>query len=165
MKPKRIFLHHSASTFGTVLDINEWHLKRGFNKIGYHFVILNGIICPRQIEPWPFLNGIVQPGRPIDDNDDLEIWEMGAGVRGYNLDSLHICMIGNSKYTDEQLLAAKTLIAYFCNRYDIYPNGGVFGHKEIDEGKPLCPSLDMNFFREFLVDLCSLKRLKEESET
>ncbi len=167
MKPRRIFLHHSASTWGSAVAIDEWHRKPkkeggpGFRKIGYHWVILNGLTCPGQVEPWTWLDGVTDPGRPIDDKDDLEVWEQGAGVAGYNLDSLHVCMIGLNFYTDKQILSARDLIAFFCKRYNLHPQGHVFGHKEVCKAKPMCPNIDMDLFRDFLLDRISLKHLRE----
>jgi hypothetical protein len=36
---RRHIIHCSASTQGDVAEIRRWHLARGWNDIGYHFVI------------------------------------------------------------------------------------------------------------------------------
>jgi N-acetyl-anhydromuramyl-L-alanine amidase AmpD len=56
----------------SVDEIRQWHLKRGFNDIGYHFVI--------------DLNGIVHKGRPVE--------TIGAHAQGYNANSIGICYVG-----------------------------------------------------------------------
>ena len=48
---------HCTATFPkqnvTVADITRWHKQRGFQTIGYHFVIS--------------LDGLVHPGRPVEE--------------------------------------------------------------------------------------------------
>ena len=39
---KKIVLHCSDSTFGNAAVITNWHIQRGWQTIGYHFVICNG---------------------------------------------------------------------------------------------------------------------------
>ncbi|MFW6028995.1 MAG: N-acetylmuramoyl-L-alanine amidase [Halanaerobiales bacterium] len=47
-----IVIHKSASPDVSAKVIDKWHVERGFNEIGYHFVI-------RQ-------NGDIEPGRSLD---------------------------------------------------------------------------------------------------
>ena len=52
---KKIIIHCSATREGqdiSVDTIRDWHLKRGWSDIGYHYVI--------------DLNGVVRPGRPVE---------------------------------------------------------------------------------------------------
>ena len=42
MTPDRITIHCSDSEWGNADVIDEWHKKRGWDGIGYHYVILNG---------------------------------------------------------------------------------------------------------------------------
>ena len=70
-----IVIHCSATREGQDIkrdDIKHMHLNRGFNDIGYHFVIE--------------LDGTIVKGR------DLNV--MGAHVRGHNMNSWGICYIG-----------------------------------------------------------------------
>ena len=49
-----IIIHCSATSCGkdfTAIDIDRWHRQRGFDGIGYHYVIR--------------LNGTIENGRPI----------------------------------------------------------------------------------------------------
>jgi len=41
MKNKKVIIHCSDSSFGNAVLIDKWHRQRGFDNIGYHFVILN----------------------------------------------------------------------------------------------------------------------------
>ncbi len=75
MTPEKIIIHCSATPEGrdfSAADIDRWHRDRGFNKIGYHYVIR--------------LDGRIERGRRED--------EVGAHCLGENARSLGICYIG-----------------------------------------------------------------------
>ena len=59
--------------------IHRWHKERGFDGIGYHYVILE--------------DGTVENGRP-------EFWS-GAHAKGHN-DAIGICFIGDEDFTEAQ---------------------------------------------------------------
>ena len=105
-------------------DIREWHLKRGWSDIGYHYVIRR--------------NGRVETGRP------LEI--KGSHVRGENSDSIGICLVGRSEFDSKQMAAVKDLVRAMCTVYNLDPTEDVYGHYEFDINKT-CPNLDMVKFR------------------
>ena len=70
-----IIVHCSATKAGqdfTAADIDRWHRERGFNGIGYHYVIR--------------LDGRLEKGREID--------LAGAHCKGWNERSVGICYIG-----------------------------------------------------------------------
>jgi N-acetylmuramoyl-L-alanine amidase len=74
-KINKIILHCSATPEGRhhdVADIRRWHLKRGFNDIGYHFLI--------------HIDGTVEEGRPLN--------KQGAHCSGQNRGSIGICYVG-----------------------------------------------------------------------
>lgn len=131
-KIEKIIVHCSATQEGRDLDaaeINRWHLKRGFNGIGYHYVIL--------------LDGTIEYGRSI--------YKQGAHVKGENKYSIGICYIGgvesergsNGKWiakdtrTPEQkesmLLLLKTL-------KKMHPEATIHGHREF--AAKSCPCFD-----------------------
>ena len=71
----KIILHCSATREGqhiTVDTIRQWHLKRGWSDIGYHYVI--------------YIDGSVHEGRPIE--------KIGAHTKGQNTGSIGICYVG-----------------------------------------------------------------------
>ena len=71
----KIILHCSATREGqhiTVDTMREWHLKRGWSDIGYHYVI--------------YIDGSVHEGRPIE--------KIGAHTKGQNTGSIGICYVG-----------------------------------------------------------------------
>ena len=94
-----IVVHCSATKENkdyTSADIKKWHLERGFNDIGYHFIIR--------------LDGTIEIGRQLD--------KIGAHVSGNNTGTIGICYIGglnsNGKSkdttTDKQKESLKNLI-------------------------------------------------------
>ena len=38
-KTNRIILHHAQAKTCSVEDIHQWHLKKGWSGIGYHFLV------------------------------------------------------------------------------------------------------------------------------
>jgi N-acetylmuramoyl-L-alanine amidase len=66
-KINKIIIHCTATPEGRehdVADIRRWHLKRGFNDIGYHYLI--------------HIDGTIEEGRPIN--------KQGAHVGGMSKD-------------------------------------------------------------------------------
>lgn len=120
-----IIIHCSATKAGCdfhAKDINEWHIERGFDRIGYHKVI--------------DLDGKVENGRPI--------WQIGAHCKGYNRDSIGICYIGGldkngnpaDTRTEDQKIALKATIEYFKSKF---PNAKVVGHRDMPNVHKACP--------------------------
>lgn len=96
-------------------DIHRWHKERGWDGIGYHWVI--------------GLDGLVEAGRP-------EYW-YGSHCRGYN-DAIGICLIGTSQFTDAQWKALKLLISQLQARYS---GATIHGHNEFSD--KTCPGFDV----------------------
>lgn len=70
-----IIVHCTATPAGrdvTVADVDSWHRKRGFDGIGYHYLVS--------------LDGTVHAGRPLE--------RAGAHCRGYNSRSVGVCYVG-----------------------------------------------------------------------
>ena len=128
MRPiNKIIVHCTATPEGrahTVKDVDAWHRQRGFNGIGYHYLI--------------GLNGEVWEGRPIE--------KAGAHTEGYNSSSIGIAYVGgmdkemkNPKDTRTQ--AQKDSLAKLLKELVIkFPNAEIFGHR--DFAKKACPSFD-----------------------
>jgi len=70
-----------------VATIDEWHKKRGFSSIGYHFVITKKAI---------------EQGRPID--------IVGAHCKGFNEGSIGICVTGRHGFSTKQMDMLSTLV-------------------------------------------------------
>lgn len=67
-------IHCSDSTFGDVAEIRRWHIARGFNDVGYHFVIRR--------------DGEVEMGRTLE--------TIGAHCKGHNTNSIGTCLVGGA---------------------------------------------------------------------
>ena len=104
-------------------DIRRWHKARGFNDIGYHYVV--------------DLDGTIEPGR------DVEI--AGAHTTGHNADSIGVCYIGGADKnmkpkdprTEEQTTALRLLLKYLVQKS---PGAKINGHR--DFANKSCPSFD-----------------------
>jgi len=134
----KIIIHCSDSFFGNAGMIREWHKERGWRDIGYHFVILNGIVDSD--EHLYSLDGSVELGRDID--------TMGAHAYGHNQDSIGICLVGAKSFTIKQLGSLMRLCKDLCLKYGIRTDN-IIGHYEINDSKP-CPNINMLSFRDML---------------
>ena len=114
-----IVIHCSDSPHGRddgAKEIHAWHSERGFDGIGYHYVIKESGKC--------------ENGRPL-------YWH-GAHARGYNANSIGICLIGEGTYTLEQWSTLETLTKYLKSEY---VDAVVVGHNDLDK-KKTCPCFD-----------------------
>lgn len=121
----KIIIHCSATREGkdfTVADIDKWHKARGWQGIGYHYVI--------------YRDGSVHVGRSED--------KIGAHTSGHNANSIGVCYIGGvasdgktpkDTRTDLQKAALSGLIAGLKRKY---PNATIHGHYEF--AAKACPS-------------------------
>ncbi|MDE5790311.1 MAG: N-acetylmuramoyl-L-alanine amidase [Muribaculaceae bacterium] len=126
-KITEIIVHCSATAEGkdfTVADIRRWHLQRGFNDVGYHWVI--------------YRDGSVHSGR-----DEAII---GAHCTGHNSNSIGVCYIGGlasdgktpkDTRTPEQKTALLKLLKELKQRY---PSAVIRSHR--DFANKACPSFD-----------------------
>lgn len=145
-KITNIIIHCSDSSFGDVNIIRKWHKERGWRDIGYHFVILNGHIT-KKFE-LVVLDGSIETGRFMDEDNYLEPSEIGAHALGYNQNSIGICLIGEDAFTIAQMNSLQNLVRELSKKYSISTNN-VIGHYETmtAHGKT-CPNFDMAKFRE-----------------
>lgn len=121
-----IIVHCSATPAGrnvSVEEIDRWHRERGFDCIGYHYVV--------------GLDGTVYTGRPVE--------RAGAHCKGYNTRSIGVCYIGgvdaafkpSDTRTDEQKKALRLLLTELRHRF----NGAeVRSHR--DFAAKACPCFD-----------------------
>jgi hypothetical protein len=165
-KIKNIYIHCSDSGWATAHEIRKWHIARGWNDIGYHFVIQNG--RPDVHTYFPFLDGQIEAGRQLDDDQFLTQNEIGSQVYGANGNSIGICLVGRMGFTREQLIALKPMVLYLIGKFQINI-GKVLGHCEAKDshGKSLsggktCPNLPMDSVREYLNGSKSVEELSAE---
>lgn len=116
-KINKIIIHCSATPEGkdfTVQQIRQMHLQRGFNDIGYHYVI--------------YRDGSVHPGR--------DVAVPGAHCKGHNANSIGVCYIGGcsadmSKNLDTRTDAQKAALALLVGELkERYPGATIHGHNE-----------------------------------
>ncbi len=126
-KISEIIIHCSATPAGrhvTVADITAWHRARGFNTIGYHYLVL--------------LDGTVAAGRPES--------VIGAHCLGHNDRSIGVCYVGGldahgkpaDTRTPQQRKALRDLVAELRRRF---PGATVHGHREF--AAKACPCFDI----------------------
>lgn len=144
-KPTYIVVHTSDSSWGTAEDIDAWHRERGWEMIGYHYVIENGRVSSKG-RPSLTRDGAIEAGRSED--------QTGAHARGYNAKSIGICLIGkNGKFTHNQLGSLYALLTSLCFRHQIKVDA-VVGHYETEQsGGKTCPDLKMDRVRKKLATL------------
>lgn len=128
-----IIIHHSATSFGSAAIIDRWHRDRGFDELGYHFVIGNGTDSgDGQIEVgprWP-----IQKHGAHDRTPDNRFNEYGIGI----------CLVGNFDVqhpTARQMQSVAKLVAYLMKTYHIPPDR-VLGHG--DTKATDCPGKNMS---------------------
>jgi len=138
-KFKGIVLHCSASDWGTARDIDKWHRERGFSRIGYHFVIMNGMLSP--IRYMEVLDGQIERGRGLES-------ENAAHALGFNRTHIGICSISNGKYTEKQAEALFDLVVELQEYYKIEVED-ILGHNEVSAKS--CPCFDVEQLREAIL--------------
>ena len=102
----------------TAADIHALHLGFGWHGIGYHAVIER--------------DGEVVAGRP-------EYWQ-GAHVRGHNGESLGVCLVGRTRFSEAQLASLRRLLAEWQGRY---PEAAICGHCDFASTEKTCPNFDV----------------------
>lgn len=123
----KIIVHCTAtrpSQSCTVEQIDQWHRQRGFDSIGYHYVV--------------YRDGSVHQGRPLS--------KAGAHCVGQNSDSIGISYCGGvaedgQTPQDNRTPAQKaSLIQLIKELRQAYGNIPVYGHR--DFSSKACPSFD-----------------------
>ena len=122
-----IIVHCTATPEGrdvTVAQIDAWHRRRGFNGIGYHYVVM--------------LDGTVAAGRAVA--------LAGAHCRGHNARSVGVCYVGGMSRdmkrpldtrTPQQKTALRQLLQRLRRRF---PAAAIHGHR--DYAAKACPCFD-----------------------
>lgn len=119
-----LVIHCSATPEGrdyTVADITRWHRERGFQTIGYHYVI--------------YRDGTLCPGRPEEC--------IGAHVTNHNRNSIGICYIGGldafGHPKDTRTTAQKRMLhELLVELKKCYPHAKIQGHHDLNPQKA-CP--------------------------
>ena len=102
----------------SAIDIHEMHLGFGWDGIGYH-----QIICR---------DGKIENGRPT-------YW-IGAHTRGKNQESLGVCLIGSSNFTQKQFLSLEKVLIKWKK---MYPLAIIKGHSQAIVTEKTCPNFNV----------------------
>jgi N-acetylmuramoyl-L-alanine amidase len=113
-------IHCSDSIFGNAEAINSWHKERGFNEIGYHFVIRR--------------DGQIEMGRM----PSIKGAHCKAG--GNNTGSIGTCLIGKEHFEEVQFESLRKLHAELK---EWFPQISAHPHNEFDDRKT-CPNFDVS---------------------
>jgi len=128
-KINKIIIHCTATPEGRhhdVEDVKRWHLARGFNDIGYHYLI--------------HLDGFIEHGRPVE--------KKGAHCAYQNSDSIGICYVGGmtkdmkhpkDTRTDAQKNSLIELMHELMYKYN--KDMTIHGHNEF--ANKACPCFDV----------------------
>jgi hypothetical protein len=128
-----IIIHHSATTTGGAAAFDKMHRAKGWDELGYDFVIGNGTDTANgQIEVGP--RWTKQKIGAHAKTPDNHFNEFGIGI----------CMVGNfevEKPTPQQMQSLEKLISYLMVTYHISPDH-ILGHGQTKE--TLCPGKYVN---------------------
>jgi hypothetical protein len=138
--PKIVILHCSATPDFkdtdpnldrfTAADIEVWHVRNGWQKIGYHFVVTRA--------------GLIQPGRWCGS----ERAEMGAHCLGWNGSSIGVCYIGTKSPTEKQIKSLRALYEQI-NKVTGFTLENWYTHNHFNTKKS-CPGFNMEKMQSIL---------------
>ena len=124
---------HCTCTFSdqkvTIEILRQWHKKRGFKDVGYHYLI--------------DLDGNVLTGRPVE--------QVGAHCKDHNAHSIGVAYAGGlgddakpaNTLSEKQKVALVQLLRELKERY---PEASIHGHSEF--ANKACPCFDVQQFVE-----------------
>lgn len=139
---KRIILHCTATPPDMPVDValvRQWHLKRGWSDIGYHYLIHR--------------DGGIEPGRPIV--------KAGAHTKGHNEDSVGVAYCGgvddNNKPEDNMtMLQEVSFLLLVRSLRTVFGPLTIHGHNEFSS--KACPAFDVQEKYKYLIldndDVC-----------
>lgn len=127
-----IVVHASATPADMdigVKEIDRWHRKRGWLRIGYHYVIRR--------------DGHLEDGRPP--------YMVGAHVQGHNHHSIGVCLVGGvdsdgnpeNNYTPEQFQTLDWVVNLLRDHFGA---AQVLGHNDFDDVAKACPCFDVRAY-------------------
>lgn len=99
--------------------IDKWHRERGWNSIGYNFLIVK--------------DGGIHVGRPIE--------KIPAHAKGHNKNSIGICLTGDKKFSEEQFQSAANLIWMLMMSFKLEMKD-IVAHNELNKHKT-CPNFKL----------------------
>jgi len=137
---KCIVIHHSAGEVGGAVSFDLAHRKRGWEGLGYHFVIGNGSETGDGQVEIGFRWNLQKQGAHCKTDDHF-----------YNDHGIGICLVGNfdnHEPSQQQMDSLARLVRFLCREFDIPPSH-IYTHGGVT-GKTACPGK--------LFDLAAFKR-------
>ena len=131
---------HCADTYADMdtraADIDRWHKDRGWDGIGYHYVICR--------------DGKIEEGRPIE-KPGAHAYNPGQGPGNGN--SIGVCLIGGKarpgenavNFTGEQWESLRVLCAKMEQQF---PGAEIIGHCDVPNSGKTCPNFNVKAWRE-----------------
>lgn len=128
-KWKYIIIHHSATDEGNSLCFDRYHSSRGWEGVGYHFIINNGSKGKQdgQIEVSP---------RWLKQKNGAH-----CSAGSMNERAIGICLVGNfnDELVSEKQLDALVHLTYKLRKYYNIPSSRIMGHGQVRGAKTDCP--------------------------
>ena len=126
-----IVVHHSATDRGNAASFDLSHRRRGWDELGYHFVINNGDGGP---------DGRIEVG------SRWKKQKWGAHTGGtpnneYNNHGIGICLVGDFSRkmpSRAQIASLERLVHHLASKHHIDPDN-VIGHREGPNASTVCP--------------------------
>lgn len=144
---RHIVLHHSASRGGNAQVIDRDHVNQnGWDGIGYHFVIGNGVDMP--------LGRIEATFRWRSQSHGAHAGALPL-QKPFNTDGVGICLIGNYEQQALEPFTERRLIELCAQLIDRIPTlsvGRIIGHRDVPGKSTACPGRGIDLERiRFLV--------------
>lgn len=149
--PKRqwsyVVIHHSATPSGNAAIFDREHRAKGWDELGYHFVIDNGRGGP---------DGKIEVGsRWIEQKQGAHTGSTPDDA--YNEHGIGICLVGDFSHSSPskaQLASLAKLVRQLMAVNNIEPQN-VIGHREAPGARTLCPGRWLDSFRTSLFGLAA----------
>jgi len=119
-----IGIHHSATITGDQFIFENYWKSLGWRNGGYSEIILRNGDVQMCYVPTTVTNGIA----------------------GHNVNTYHICCVGNGSFTMEQEISLMERVKFNIEKFNI-PTARVMGHNEFPGTATACPGRDMNSLR------------------
>lgn len=128
-KWKYIIVHHSATGAGNSTEFNKAHKDKGWDGVGYHFIIDNGTSGKDngQIETTP---------RWLNQSNGAHCKADNMNERG-----IGICLVGNfsRENVSPQQMASLVYLVETLRQYYKIPKKNVIGHGDVSGAQTECP--------------------------
>lgn len=130
LRKNQIIVHCTDTPHSMKVDIDlirHWHVnENGWADIAYAYYIDQ--------------NGELHLGRDLDNDGNVED-EIGAHARGFNRNSIGICLEGRNEFTSAQFDTLRELISDITSRHGINRKN-IIGHCDLDSSKT-CPGFNV----------------------